>query len=140
MTEKFVILAGVIPLYQNKILILQRSLTSSFLPGHWGIPCGKIDFGETPEQAALRELKEETGLTANLTNIATTSTFTGEKNGVALHNLQITYWAELHDDKVVIDSSSDNFAWIPLDDFENSVMDDYNKAVIRQASLGALSV
>ena len=33
-----------------------------FRRGSWDIPKGKIDPGETPEQAALREVMEETGL------------------------------------------------------------------------------
>ncbi|SNR25754.1 8-oxo-dGTP diphosphatase [Puniceibacterium sediminis] len=34
--------------------------------GLWGFPGGKVDPGETLEQAALRELIEETGVTARL--------------------------------------------------------------------------
>lgn len=30
---------------------------------HWDLPKGKIDKGETPQEAAVREVKEETGLT-----------------------------------------------------------------------------
>lgn len=30
--------------------------------GHWDLPKGKIDFGETEEQAAVREVQEETGV------------------------------------------------------------------------------
>lgn len=37
-----------------------------FRRGYWDLPKGKIDPGETPEQAALREVQEETGL-QNLT-------------------------------------------------------------------------
>lgn len=33
-----------------------------FRRGHWDLPKGKIDAGETPEQAAVREVQEETGL------------------------------------------------------------------------------
>jgi ADP-ribose pyrophosphatase YjhB (NUDIX family) len=33
-----------------------------FRRGSWDLPKGKIDPGETPEQAALREVREETGL------------------------------------------------------------------------------
>ena len=31
--------------------------------GNWGFPKGHIEAGESPEQAALRECREETGLT-----------------------------------------------------------------------------
>ena len=34
--------------------------------GHWDFPKGKIEKGETKQEAALRELQEETGLTAQL--------------------------------------------------------------------------
>jgi 8-oxo-dGTP pyrophosphatase MutT (NUDIX family) len=33
-----------------------------FRKGHWDLPKGKIDKGESPEEAAVREVQEETGL------------------------------------------------------------------------------
>ena len=36
-------------------------------PGDWVLPKGKMESGETLEEAALREVKEETGCTARLT-------------------------------------------------------------------------
>jgi 8-oxo-dGTP pyrophosphatase MutT (NUDIX family) len=41
----------------GKILLLKRSDDAT-----WCLPCGLVDAGESPEQAAIREAKEETGL------------------------------------------------------------------------------
>ncbi len=42
-----------------------------FRRGMWDLPKGKIDKGETPEQAALREVAEETGLACRLDGLLT---------------------------------------------------------------------
>lgn len=38
--------------------------------GKWCIPCGRLEWGEDVRAGALRELEEETGLTAEITGIA----------------------------------------------------------------------
>lgn len=43
---------------QNGEVLLQRRCDTN----KWGFPGGAIELGETPEMAAIREVKEETGL------------------------------------------------------------------------------
>lgn len=54
-----------------RVLVLQRS-PNTRCPGAWETVHGRIRRGETPERAALRELREETGLTPDrLYNVTT---------------------------------------------------------------------
>lgn len=50
------------------VLLLQRAKNDTE-PGTWTVPGGGIEEGETPEQAAVRELKEERGLDAKVSEL-----------------------------------------------------------------------
>ncbi len=47
---------------EGAVLLTRRAATLRAHAGQWALPGGRIDDGETPEQAALRELHEEVGL------------------------------------------------------------------------------
>lgn len=47
---------------QCRCLILKRSMASKGNPGRWDFPGGKVDAGEALDEAARREVLEETGL------------------------------------------------------------------------------
>ena len=59
----------------------------------WGFPGGAIEIGETPEQAAIRELKEETGLDAEVQSLLGVYTDSDMRypNGDQAHSICIVY-------------------------------------------------
>lgn len=56
--------AGVAIVYQNKLLLVHPT-GASWQRGTCGIPKGSMEPGEDPMEAALRELREETGIILN---------------------------------------------------------------------------
>ncbi len=64
---------GVIIRREGKVLLELRK--GSHGGGSWAFPGGHLEFGETPEQTAVRELQEECGV--HVKNLKTT-TFTND--------------------------------------------------------------
>jgi A/G-specific adenine glycosylase len=56
--------AAVVAVTRGNRWLVQRRPSSGFLGGLWEFPGGKIEHGESPEAAARRELREETGALA----------------------------------------------------------------------------
>jgi 8-oxo-dGTP pyrophosphatase MutT (NUDIX family) len=50
-------------------LLCRRAAKMNRHAGQWALPGGKVDEGETPETAALREVEEELGLTLDPTQV-----------------------------------------------------------------------
>ena len=61
-------IAGCFVECNGKILLLKRA-EGKANGGMWAFPAGKIENGEQPHEAAIRELREETGISVEKTDI-----------------------------------------------------------------------
>lgn len=91
--------------------------------GQWTMPGGGMEWGETAEETALRELQEETGLTATLGTVAGVFSrwYTAEESvrgkaghvvGVVFHGIDVTGKLQTDFDE----GSTDAAAWFSLDE------------------------
>ena len=81
-------LAAAVVVHEACVLIVRRSYRERFLPGAWGVPCGKLDRGESAESGALRELKEETGILGTIVAHTGSSSFLSDYRGRRVRNHQ----------------------------------------------------
>lgn len=67
---------------RDELLFAQRAVEPA--KGHWCLPGGFVELGETTEEAALRELREETGLHAAHARLLGVSTKQSPVSGAVL--------------------------------------------------------
>jgi len=102
----------IVVMNKNKFLTVQRSKTDYWMPLHWSYPGGHIMEGESPYQAAKRELKEETGLKGNfLVQL-------GVKYGKDGNKLYL-FKCEEYDGDVSLNFEHSDYKWIEIDDLDD---------------------
>lgn len=67
------VVAATIPEQDGRILLTRRAISPG--RGLWTFPGGFVDHGETTTDAAVRETREETGLTVHLTGLLNVYSF-----------------------------------------------------------------
>ena len=80
----------------NTILLVKRAFSPK--KGSWSLPGGFLELGETPEQGAKRELKEETNLNGEVVKLlGTCSHFNSIFGDILLigMTMDINNWSEL---------------------------------------------
>jgi len=99
--------AAVLQRPDGSFLLAQRP-ADKIWAGYWEFPGGKIEPGETPYHALVRELREELGITVITAYPWITRIFTYPHAMVRLHFFRVTEWrGELHPHE------GQEFAWQP---------------------------
>lgn len=89
--------AAVITRPDGSVLLGQRA-PDTFYPGYWEFPGGKVEAGETPREALVRELSEELDMEVLEAHPWLTREHVYEHAHVSLHFFEVPAWrGEIHD-------------------------------------------
>ena len=124
---------GVVVEHEGGILLTRRAHEPML--GHWSFPSGFVDAGEVVEEAAVREVEEETGIIGRV--VAPLGTidfwFVAEDRRVhktVHHFLLQALGGELSDEDVEVAE----VAWVPLDELEDRLAYADERRLIRRAT------
>jgi len=108
-------------LHEGKVLILEeaKGKESGTNPGKFEFPGGKMNPGEKPEEALVREVKEETGLDIKPIRPFHVLEWQPVVNGEQWQTVGIYFECKvMGDSKVKLSHEHESFQWIIPEDFE----------------------
>lgn len=124
---------------EGKMLITQRGPKAKNERGFWEIPGGSVEFGETFEEAIVREIQEELAITIKVKDLLSVcSHLIPEENQ---HWVSPTYICEIVEGDPVIQEPEkcSSWGWFTLEEAQQlplSRVTQHDIAVLRQKQLG----
>lgn len=108
----------------NNLLLLNRGLTHPNFPGHYDLPGGEVEYGESWGTAVVREIKEETGV---IVDVGQLDKVFEQQHPTVLHVLYVVHLNEEKPD-VKLSWEHKSFQWItPLDILARSMPEGVDK-------------
>ncbi|MBO9546588.1 NUDIX hydrolase [Caulobacter sp.] len=124
---------GVVCLKGDQVLLIKRGQPPRL--NQWSLPGGRLEWGETLEVAALRELKEETGVDAELLGLldVVDGVFPARPAGeITRHYVMIDYAARWTSGEPVAGDDAAEAKFVTLDEAMAMVEWDETRRVIEE--------
>ncbi len=104
--------AGAVVHDGSRVLLVRRRFPPN--EGRWALPGGLVELGETVEEAAVREVREETGLDVSIEGLLDVGTdiHPGKGPRPRYHYILVDYAARATGaSRVVLNGESSSFGW-----------------------------
>ena len=97
----------------------------------WGVPGGKIEYGESLHAALLREFREETGLELHDVHWAPTQeAIESEEFHRPSHFLLLNFVARSDREDVTLNDEAQEFAWVDVDDALRMDLNGFTRSLV----------
>lgn len=113
-TEHYVVAVAAVVLREGRLLAMRRSAHRDAGPGLWETVSGRLQLGEAPRDAVLREIHEECGLEVALRPQPVTA-YQARRAGEPM--VVIVYAADHLAGEVALSEEHDAFAWVTPEEF-----------------------
>ena len=120
----------------GEVLLLKRSQTKDHAPGEWESGSGGIKAGETPQAAAVREAKEETGLDVEIVRVI--DAFHFYRGVERRETIGITFHCRSRGGRVALSDEHDEAQWVPLAALIDGPYPDWLRRAARYCAAPAL--
>ena len=138
--------AGAVVFHEDTTKRNRRNLVLHYPAGHWDFPKGAVEEGETEQQAARREIMEETSLKIDsfVPNFRKLIEYHYRRSGGLSHKQVVFFLARAERDVVKISFEHSGFDWLTFEQsirrltFENArnVLRDANDFLSKQGERG----
>ncbi|MDP1553165.1 MAG: NUDIX domain-containing protein [Methanobacteriaceae archaeon] len=125
------VVRAIIKDYNNNILILKRAPDSRSNPECWELPGGKVEPGESFDDAMIREIKEETNLKISLKRAVGIA----QQDLDHVHSVHIIMTVQVDSGDIKISEEHTDYKWVSLEKIKSFKLSNWFESFLKEKDI-----
>jgi len=124
---------GAVIVHEGRVALIKRA--NEPFRGVWSIPGGRVEWGEDSREAAVREAREETGLTVEASELLEVfeSVVSDQTNKVVYHHVVLDYFCLVKAGELRAGEDASEARWAKLEELAGLKVSEGATRIIRKA-------